>query len=41
MATGSEVVGWEDVAHRWESDSGLIKEHRAIFVNEARDLHLN
>ena len=33
MATGSEVV-----VHRWESDSGLMQEHRAIFVNEARDL---
>jgi hypothetical protein len=27
LATGSEEIGWEDVAHRWESDSGLMQEH--------------
>ena len=27
MATKSEVVGWGDVAHRWEADSGLMQGH--------------
>jgi hypothetical protein len=28
-----EVVGWEDVAHQWEPDTGLSKKTSTRFVN--------
>jgi hypothetical protein len=41
MATKSEVVGWEDVAHRWEADSGLMKGHSWLKSKVSRVLNLN
>ena len=32
-AVCSEVVGWEDVAHQWEPDTGPTKETSPRFVN--------
>jgi hypothetical protein len=41
MAPKSEVFAGEGFSVLVQVASGLIKEHRAILVNEARDLHLN
>jgi hypothetical protein len=42
LATASEVLAVEGLSVLDQVARGLIKEHRrAIFVNEARDLHLN
>jgi hypothetical protein len=41
LATASGVFAVEGFSVLDQVARGLIKEHRAIFVNEARDLHLN
>mgnify|MGYP007021905688 CR=1 FL=1 len=40
MATKSEVVGWEDVAHRWEADSGPMQKHSSLDVELRRVFNL-
>ena len=38
LATASGVVGWEDVAHRWESDSGPMQGHSWLKFEVSRVL---
>ena len=40
LATASGVVGWEDVAHRWESDSGPMQGHSSLDVELRRVFNL-
>jgi hypothetical protein len=34
------VVGWEDVAHRWEADSGLMQGHSRLEFEVSRVFNL-